>query len=527
MGDRRRARLRRLAAGAIPARRKGLTRRMPENTDDLASPPPSALSDGRRRLVYRLNMMRLHWSLGSRRSRKGAAPAARTFQPGELRKAIDDTIASLSLWQPPIPLDDQFSSNLLRDELHRLLSAIDAFARANGLRVAVYLTPQKFRIMPFAGEQRAIRRATRNARLHFALIGGRDRLCLVHELIPWKPDGDGFVATPDDVPHKRIRRPVGAPPALPAATDMTPDFPIDAVYTWVNAEDPEWQRLYAEHAEGRAIDFDRFGQRDELRYSLRSLDLYAPWLRRIFVFSNCRPPSWFRASDRFRWVMHDEVIDKRFLPTFNSHAIETFLHRIPGLADRFIYLNDDFFLFDWSRPSDFFDATGRSISRLEPYGAVLHHELLASEGLARLWQVASVTGAKMLWERFGRYPLRLHSHAPFALSRPVYENIEAEFPTQIETTRSNRFRSAADVSFTSFFYHQYALARGLAVPGAAAEFLADNSSYHRLVRELRRQRQFQFVCINDGRYSSTDRAFADFKDRILPLCFPLKSSGEE
>jgi hypothetical protein len=345
-------------------------------------------------------------------------------------------------------------------------------------------------------------------------------------LIPWKPDGDGFIATPDDVPYKRIRRPAGKAPAVPTATDMTPDFPIDAVYTWVNAEDPEWRRLHADHADGRPIDFDRFGQRDELRYSLRSLDLYAPWLRRIFVFSNCSPPPWFRTSDRFRWVMHDEVIDARFLPTFNSHAIETFLHHIPGLADHFVYLNDDVLLFNWSKPQDFFDAMGRSVCRLEPYGTLLHHELLATEGIAQLWQVASVSGAKLLSKRFGRYPLQLHSHVPFALTRNVYQDIEMEFQGEIQATRSGRFRSSTDISFTSFFYHHYALARGLGVEAASASCLISSESFHRFARDIRRQHAFGFICINDGGNSAADPTFNRFKDRILPLCFPLKSGAE-
>jgi len=41
-------------------------------------------------------------------------------------------------------------------------------------------------------------------------------------------------------------------------------------------------------------------------------------------------------------VTHDEIfVNKSHLPTFSSPAIEAHIHRIPGLANRFIYLNDD------------------------------------------------------------------------------------------------------------------------------------------------------------------------------------------
>jgi len=46
------------------------------------------------------------------------------------------------------------------------------------------------------------------------------------------------------------------------------------------------------------------------------------------------------------------------LPTFNSLSIETMLWRIPGLADHFLYFNDDVFLTAPVTPSDFFSADG-------------------------------------------------------------------------------------------------------------------------------------------------------------------------
>src|SRR5699024_9078973 len=69
-------------------------------------------------------------------------------------------------------------------------------------------------------------------------------------------------------------------------------FPIDAVYTWVDGADSHWQARKAETL-GRigtqrdvnefAANAARFVNRDELRYSLRSLHMYAPWIRHIYV----------------------------------------------------------------------------------------------------------------------------------------------------------------------------------------------------------------------------------------------------
>lgn len=45
-----------------------------------------------------------------------------------------------------------------------------------------------------------------------------------------------------------------------------------------------------------------------------------------------------------KYVFHDQFIPKKYLPTFSSTVIETFLHYIPGLSENFIYMNDDVYI---------------------------------------------------------------------------------------------------------------------------------------------------------------------------------------
>ncbi|MBP5468680.1 MAG: hypothetical protein J6Z11_05495 [Candidatus Riflebacteria bacterium] len=54
-------------------------------------------------------------------------------------------------------------------------------------------------------------------------------------------------------------------------------------------------------------------------------------------------------------VTHDQFIPKEYLPTFNSCTIEMFLWKIPGLTERFIYANDDFFAVNKLTISNLFD----------------------------------------------------------------------------------------------------------------------------------------------------------------------------
>jgi hypothetical protein len=135
----------------------------------------------------------------------------------------------------------------------------------------------------------------------------------------------------------------GAPP--PHIT-----FPIDVVYTWVDGSDPAWRarmrtRWDETHTERHPLSANpsRFASRDELRYSLRSLEMYSGWVRRVFLVTDQQVPSWLR-RDSLTVVDHREIFGSTGrLPTFNSHAIESRLHRIPGLREHFLYLNDDVF----------------------------------------------------------------------------------------------------------------------------------------------------------------------------------------
>ena len=61
-------------------------------------------------------------------------------------------------------------------------------------------------------------------------------------------------------------------------------------------------------------------------------------------------------------MTHAEVFeDKSHLPTLSSAAIETNLHRIPGLSEHFLYMNDDFFLGKPILPEDFISTKGYKV----------------------------------------------------------------------------------------------------------------------------------------------------------------------
>lgn len=146
------------------------------------------------------------------------------------------------------------------------------------------------------------------------------------------------------------------------------DFPIDAVYTWVDGADPQWveskRRLEAQlsgseyHPE--ANHEARFESKDELKYSLRSLEYFAPWFNKIFIVTAGQVPSWLNVDHpKIVMIDHKDIFDDpTHLPTFNSNSIISRLHHIPGLNEHFIYLNDDVMFGKPVRPKDFYLPNG-------------------------------------------------------------------------------------------------------------------------------------------------------------------------
>jgi len=134
-----------------------------------------------------------------------------------------------------------------------------------------------------------------------------------------------------------------------AKHDCKPYYePIDLVITWVNGTDPDFLELLKKNNPENADETEasRFRDMNQLKYSIRSFQKYAPWIRNIILLTNGQVPVWLNTDHpNVRVVTHEEIFaDKSHLPTFSSPAIEINMHRIPGLSNRFIYANDDFFL---------------------------------------------------------------------------------------------------------------------------------------------------------------------------------------
>lgn len=240
--------------------------------------------------------------------------------------------------------------------------------------------------------------------------------------------------------------------------------PIDVVYTWVDSDDPAWQARFAKHV-GRPTKSThaselRYLSRDELRYSLRSVLKYAPWVRNIYVVTDNQRPEWLVETDRVKLVDHREIFpDPSVLPVFNSHAIESCLHRIPGLAERFIYFNDDVFLGRPVTPADFFGPRGEVKLNFSAHLS-FNPEFVAKGTLPT--DAAFRNTIRLIEARFGMTPIAKVLHTPHPMRKSVLELIESEHWEELARTRAARIRSDTDLNVTGNLAYYYCLGLGLA-----------------------------------------------------------------
>ncbi|MEU0810001.1 stealth family protein [Streptomyces sp. NPDC005970] len=327
------------------------------------------------------------------------------------------------------------------------------------------------------------------------------------------------------LPEVRTRREFAAP---------RPDdirFPVDVVYTWVDGQDPAWLRRRAEAAgtayHEEAANAARFISRDELRYSLRSLHQNAPWIRKVFLVTDDQIPSWLNLdAPALRVVSHKEIFaDPSVLPTFNSHAIESQLHRIGGLAEHFLYFNDDVFLGRPVTPQDFFHANG--LTKFFPSPALIPPGEPSSDDVPV--SIAGKNNRALIQAHFGTVIAQKMKHTPHPLRRSVLEEIETGFATRHRATAGNTFRSMDDLSIASSLHHYYAFHTARAVPGSLRYAYLDLShpdTATRLARLLAR-RDRQVFCLNDTISGEQDidaqqALLGPFLDAYFPVPSPYE-----
>lgn len=308
---------------------------------------------------------------------------------------------------------------------------------------------------------------------------------------------------------------------------------IDLVYLWVDGSDPIWlakrNQYIGKPTEGLDTNcVGRYANNDELKYSLRSIEMYAPWIRRIFIVTDGQVPAWLDTDNpKIHIVDHKEIMPAEILPCFNSVVIEHHLHNIPDLSEYFIYANDDMLLAKSTTPETFFGVDGLPILRISWrafkklsiwFKTHIKHKQLT------YYKQTIHNAALLIEQKYGiYYSSRLH-HNMTSYLKSNYQHTRELFNDAISPTLINRVRMPNDIQRNLYSYVL------LAEHKAHKQYSNDNISFciqihdHRLYERFKKYKP-TFLCINDTQYANDDdrRLAREF----LEQQFPKKSAFEK
>lgn len=243
------------------------------------------------------------------------------------------------------------------------------------------------------------------------------------------------------------------------------EFPVDVVYTWVDHNDENWNSKYRKYKDGydygeNATDLARFYNNNELFYSIKSIFKFIPWVRNIYIVTDAQTPEWIELFPKVIVIDHRNIIPSEFLPTFNSHVIEAYIHKINNLSEYFLYFNDDVFVAREIPKSHFFKSNG--VSSL--FIAKKSLNLMRDRGVNTPTLHACLNSRYLLFKDYNieiDIPL-VHSYIP--LRKSMYDNVFEKYKDEIYKFSGNKFRTNNDLNLATFLVPWYSYLHGCSVP---------------------------------------------------------------
>lgn len=345
-------------------------------------------------------------------------------------------------------------------------------------------------------------------------------------------------------------------------------FAIDIVIPWVDDSDPIWRierntylagnhSSHSQHMIDTGV--DRYRSWDSLQFIFRGIEEFMPWVRKIHFVTNGQVPNWLDLTNpKLNHVKHSDYIPKEYLPTFNSHAIELNLHRIPDLAEHFIYFNDDTFVIRPLKPTDFFSLDGLPRDQFglwrvksTKYDSVLPHVYLNNMAVLnqnfKQGEVMSEEYRRLLDLRNGAIRLALtvimsaisqkdfanmlFHHMPAAFLKESFHEVWAAEPDILASTSSHKFRSKDDVS--QYLVRAWQMISGNFEPrnitATSEHFTHITDDFNALTEAIRtrklRLRRLDMFCVSDEKITDFGKAKREINDALEDI-MPNKSTFE-
>lgn len=239
-------------------------------------------------------------------------------------------------------------------------------------------------------------------------------------------------------------------------------FPIDMVYCWCDGNDPAFKARKKQYLQQENIPYGedsigelRFVDNEELRYSLRSLEMYAPWINHVYIVTDRQIPKWLNTDyEKVSVVDHSEIIPKELIPCFSSDNIERYIANISGLAEHFIYSNDDCFFGRSITPEFFFNEKGRPKVYIKYYEKF--HDIKNEDDFKKKYQVvatwmkSNMNSWKLLYDKYKKNNFFVLSHTIDAYTKSLFRTTLNRYAGAFKQTEHIRFRSEKNISRNLF-----------------------------------------------------------------------------
>lgn len=308
---------------------------------------------------------------------------------------------------------------------------------------------------------------------------------------------------------------------------------VDLVYLWVNGNDPKWQAkrnaVIGNVETKSAVNCKgRYADNDELKYSLRSVELYAPWIRNIYIVTDDQVPEWLDTSHpKIHIVDHKDIMPQQSLPCFNSCLIEHFIYRIPGLSEHFLYSNDDMYFNKPVTPESFFAPDGLPYVRFNRRWfrkiGLWIREHIQKKPLSN-YNITIQRAARLVEDKYGVYVSGKAHHNIDAYLKSNCEHTAEVFKDEIGATLTNHVRNSNDVQRSIYSYAPLAEKRAHLLYVTQKTSLRLHIQNEKHYAKLEKYNPMLF-CMNDSQ-------FAQDADRLrskqyLEKRFPVKSKFEK
>jgi hypothetical protein len=219
----------------------------------------------------------------------------------------------------------------------------------------------------------------------------------------------------------------------------------------------------------------------------------------VYIVTDGQSPVWLRPSAGVTIIDHASLIPVASLPTFDSGNIESYIHRIPNLSERFIYLNDDVFFGAPVHAIDWFDGNGICVAWSDEPAVTdepLRQDATSLDNACRLshqWLAARQIGAY-------QHTFRTFAHSPRPMLRSMMVALEEAAPDLFAMVRSTTFRTWDKPTIVSDFVMRWALAHGQATVRDYTHLYISTGDADQLwqIEQLVAQAgSVDFFCIND------------------------------